>query len=73
MTNDLMELGKDRVGEGMQLLPPELPIALNALLGVLIVVFGAWQIHDQMIYAAFIFNVVGDEYEGIKHTLIFMM
>lgn len=46
--NDLVELGKDRVGDGMQLLRPEVPIAANALLGVLLLIFGAWQTHNQI-------------------------
>lgn len=52
-----MELGKDRVGEGMQLLRPELPIAFNALLGVQLVIFGAWEAHNQL-------NLLEDDFYG---------
>ncbi|KAJ4393427.1 hypothetical protein N0V93_002637 [Gnomoniopsis smithogilvyi] len=58
MANDLVELGKDRVGEGMQLLRPELPIAFNAVLTVLLVILEAWAAHYQKAFIA------SDDFEG---------
>lgn len=48
ITMDLMEFTKDRVGDGMQWMQPELPIIFDALLAILVIIFGAWEVHLQM-------------------------
>lgn len=48
ITKDLMELGKDRVGDDMQWMRPDLQVAFDGILTVLVIIFGAWGVDIQM-------------------------